>query len=121
MSRKVTKAKQWADLGRVLGYRGVPGLSTQIKNSYARIILPYEHYMARVKNSPAMSPIVANTTPGAAAPATPSKLSINTVPSASMKDESPPSSPLSAVSDNDEEEQARDTLRTSFYLQLEMH
>ncbi|KAL1664298.1 hypothetical protein GGF50DRAFT_101902 [Schizophyllum commune] len=106
----VTKAKQWADLGRVLGYRGVPGLSTQIKNSYARIILPYEHYMARVKNSPAMSPIVANTTPGAAAPATPSKLSINTVPSASMKDESPPSSPLSAVSDNDEEEQARDTL-----------
>ncbi|TFK43830.1 jumonji superfamily protein [Crucibulum laeve] len=55
----VTKGKKWSDLGRVLGYRGIPGLSTQIKNSYTRVILPYEHFCERTRNSPAMSPIIA--------------------------------------------------------------
>ncbi|KAL1740892.1 hypothetical protein HDZ31DRAFT_85171 [Schizophyllum fasciatum] len=98
----VTKAKQWADLGRILGYRGVPGLSTQIKNSYARIILPYEHYMARVKSSVAMSPIVANATPGATVPSTPSKLATEVASSSNMKGESPPSSPLTVSSMSDQ-------------------
>ncbi|KAI0265971.1 PLU-1-like protein-domain-containing protein [Gloeopeniophorella convolvens] len=40
----VTKGKKWADLGRLLGYGGIPGLSTQIKNSYTRVVLPYEHW-----------------------------------------------------------------------------
>ncbi|KAJ7591453.1 jumonji superfamily protein [Mycena floridula] len=48
----VSKAKKWSDLGRILGYRGVPGLSTQIKNSYSRVILPYEHFCERARNSP---------------------------------------------------------------------
>ncbi|KAJ7068692.1 PLU-1-like protein-domain-containing protein [Mycena amicta] len=43
----VTKKKQWSDLGRILGYSGIPGLSTQLKNSYTRVILPYEEYEAR--------------------------------------------------------------------------
>ncbi|KAF7302052.1 Jumonji superfamily protein [Mycena indigotica] len=43
----VTKKKQWSDLGRLLGYSGIPGLSTQLKNSYTRVILPYEEYEAR--------------------------------------------------------------------------
>ncbi|TEB03959.1 hypothetical protein FA13DRAFT_1750867 [Coprinellus micaceus] len=53
----VTKGKKWSDLGRILGYRGIPGLSTQIKNSYTRVILPFEHFCERVKNSPALSPL----------------------------------------------------------------
>lgn len=54
----VTKGKKWSDLGRVLGYRGIPGLSTQIKNSYTRVILPFEHFCERAKNSPAISPLI---------------------------------------------------------------
>jgi histone demethylase JARID1 len=54
---KVSRNKKWADLGRILGYTGVPGLSAQIKNSYTRVILPYEHFCERVRNSPALSPI----------------------------------------------------------------
>ncbi|KAH9833659.1 PLU-1-like protein-domain-containing protein [Rhodofomes roseus] len=52
----VTRNKKWADLGRLLGYTGIPGLSTQMKNSYARVILPYELYRERVRNSPTLSP-----------------------------------------------------------------
>ncbi|KAH6914792.1 PLU-1-like protein-domain-containing protein [Coprinopsis sp. MPI-PUGE-AT-0042] len=48
----VVKGKKWSDLGRILGYRGIPGLSTQLKNSYTRVILPYEHYTQRARNSP---------------------------------------------------------------------
>ena len=55
----MTKGKKWSDLGRILGYRGIPGLSTQIKNSYTRVILPYEHFCDRARNSPAMSPMLA--------------------------------------------------------------
>ncbi|KAJ2930565.1 hypothetical protein H1R20_g6526, partial [Candolleomyces eurysporus] len=54
----VTKGKKWSDLGRVLGYRGIPGLSTQIKNSYTRVILPFEHFCERAKNSPALMPLI---------------------------------------------------------------
>jgi hypothetical protein len=53
----VTRTKKWADLGRILGYTGVPGLSAQIKNSYTRVILPYEHFCEHVRNSPALSPM----------------------------------------------------------------
>ena len=43
----------------MLGYRGVPGLSTQIKSSYARVILPYEHFLERGRNSPAIAATLA--------------------------------------------------------------
>jgi histone demethylase JARID1 len=52
----VTKNRKWADLGHTLGYRGIPGLSTQIKNSYIRVILPFEHFCERGRNSPSSSP-----------------------------------------------------------------
>ncbi|KZT71516.1 hypothetical protein DAEQUDRAFT_724032 [Daedalea quercina L-15889] len=52
----VTRNKKWADLGRLLGYSGIPGLSTQMKNSYSRVILPYENYRERVRNSTTLSP-----------------------------------------------------------------
>ncbi|KIL70324.1 hypothetical protein M378DRAFT_20771 [Amanita muscaria Koide BX008] len=51
----VTKSKKWSDLGRILGYRGIPGLSTQLKTSYSRVILPYEHFCERARNLPAQS------------------------------------------------------------------
>ena len=52
---KVNKGKKWADLGRLLGFSGIPGLSTQIKNSYTRVILPYEHFCERVRSNPSIS------------------------------------------------------------------
>ncbi|TFK25933.1 hypothetical protein FA15DRAFT_638410 [Coprinopsis marcescibilis] len=59
----VTRGKKWSDLGRTLGYRGIPGLSTQIKNSYTRVILPFEHYTQRSRTSPTMSPTVSRDSP----------------------------------------------------------
>lgn len=41
-----------------MGYRGIPGLSTQIKNSYTRVILPFEHYCDRGRNSPTLAQTV---------------------------------------------------------------
>ncbi|KAG6910147.1 hypothetical protein DXG01_012906 [Tephrocybe rancida] len=64
----VTKEKKWSDLGRILGYRGIPGLSTQIKQSYTRVILP---------------------------PKKPSRLSSTLI---NADDTSPPSSPLTDTS-----------------------
>jgi histone demethylase JARID1 len=52
---QVTKGKKWADLGRYLGYTGISGLSTQMKNSYTRVILPYEHWCEHVRASPLAS------------------------------------------------------------------
>jgi histone demethylase JARID1 len=52
---QVTKGKKWADLGRHLGYSGISGLSTQIKNAYTRVILPYEHWCEHVRASPLAS------------------------------------------------------------------
>ena len=54
---KVNKGKKWADLGRLLGFSGIPGLSTQIKNSYTRVILPYEHFCERVRSNPSISKV----------------------------------------------------------------
>lgn len=52
----MTKLRKWSDLGRILGYGGIPGLSTQIKGAYMRIVKPYEDFCARVRTSPSMSP-----------------------------------------------------------------
>ncbi|KDQ64458.1 hypothetical protein JAAARDRAFT_201792 [Jaapia argillacea MUCL 33604] len=95
----VTRSKKWADLGRLLGYGGIPGLSTQIKNSYTRVILPYEHYCDRVRNSPALSP----TTPRDQARTQTSsqlagRLSRLNLPATTRDDTTPPSSPLTATS-----------------------
>ncbi|CAL1700343.1 unnamed protein product [Somion occarium] len=70
----VTRGKKWADIGRLLGYGGIPGLSTQMKNSYARVILPYEHFQDRTKSGSSCNGAKAN------------------------GDDSPPSSPLTATS-----------------------
>jgi hypothetical protein len=53
----VNKSRKWADLGRLLGYTGIPGLSTQLKNAYTRVILPYEEFSKHVKTSPALSQV----------------------------------------------------------------
>ncbi|KZT24551.1 hypothetical protein NEOLEDRAFT_1134959 [Neolentinus lepideus HHB14362 ss-1] len=95
----VTKAKKWADLGRILGYGGIPGLSTQIKNSYTRVILPYEHFQERVRNSSSLSPITSRD------PQLKTHMNIQTgsklsrlSTSAMTDDTTPPSSPLTATS-----------------------
>lgn len=47
----MSKGKKWSEVGRVLGYGGIPGLSTQLRNSYVRIILPYEHFSEGARSS----------------------------------------------------------------------
>src|SRR3984885_4766107 len=95
---KVNKGKKWADLGRLLGFSGIPGLSTQIKNSYTRVILPYEHFCERVRSSPSMSPSRApqpKTQSHMQSAGKPSRLSSTVTNGQEM---SPPSSPLSTTS-----------------------
>ncbi|RDB19939.1 Lysine-specific demethylase lid [Hypsizygus marmoreus] len=96
----VTKDKKWSDLGRLLGYRGIPGLSTQIKNSYTRVILPYEDFCERAaRNSPGMSPTARD-------PQLKTHINIQSAGNMSRlgstvttaDDTSPPSSPLTATS-----------------------
>ncbi|KAG1805191.1 PLU-1-like protein-domain-containing protein [Suillus subaureus] len=93
----VTKNKKWGDLGALLGYRGIPGLSTQIKNSYTRVILPYEHFCDCVRNSPTLS-----TSPAAARdPQLKTHMNIQTAthPLTFPRERgSPPSSPLTSTS-----------------------
>lgn len=93
----MTKNKKWGDLGALLGYRGIPGLSTQIKNSYTRVILPYEHFCDCVRNSPTLS-----TSPTAARdPQLKTHMNIQTAthPLTSPRERgSPPSSPLTSTS-----------------------
>ncbi|KAF8914272.1 jumonji superfamily protein [Gymnopilus junonius] len=91
----VTKGKKWSDLGRILGYRGIPGLSTQIKNSYTRVILPFEHFCERARNSPAMSPARDAHLKTHINIQKPSRLSTSVTASG---DTSPPASPLTTTS-----------------------
>ncbi|KAH8591422.1 PLU-1-like protein-domain-containing protein [Bisporella sp. PMI_857] len=48
---KVCKLKKWAEIGRDLGYSGkiMSSLSTSLKNSYQRWLLPYEEYLRLAK------------------------------------------------------------------------
>ncbi|TBU33002.1 PLU-1-like protein-domain-containing protein [Dichomitus squalens] len=96
----VTRDKKWADLGRLLGYTGIPGLATQIRNSYNRVILPYEQFCERVRNSPALSPVKAR---DAALKTHTNIQTSSTLPQLSTSDstvgdDSPPPSPLTATS-----------------------
>ncbi|WPH03898.1 PLU-1-domain-containing protein [Acrodontium crateriforme] len=47
----VCKAKRWAEVGRELGYSGkiMSSLSTSLKNSYQKWLLPYEEYLRLAK------------------------------------------------------------------------
>ncbi|KAJ3507087.1 hypothetical protein NLJ89_g6503 [Agrocybe chaxingu] len=93
----VSKGKKWSDLGRILGYRGIPGLSTQIKNSYTRVILPFEHFCER--NSPVATAAPRDshlkTHSNAQSSGKSSRLSATVT---STEDTSPPASPLTATS-----------------------
>ncbi|RPD66829.1 hypothetical protein L226DRAFT_529234 [Lentinus tigrinus ALCF2SS1-7] len=96
----VTRDKKWADLGRLLGYTGIPGLATQLRNSYSRVILPYEQFCERVRNSPALSP---NKQRDANLKTHTNIQSISGIgrlstPVSNVDDDSPPSSPLSSTS-----------------------
>lgn len=48
---RVCKLKKWAEVGRELGYSGkiMSSLSTSLKNSYQRWLLPYEEYLRYAK------------------------------------------------------------------------
>src|ERR1700760_4426539 len=48
---RVCKGKRWAEVGRDLGYSGkiMSSLSTSLKNSYQKWLLPYEEYLRLAK------------------------------------------------------------------------
>lgn len=79
---QVTAAGQWASIGDVLGYAGVEGAPSEIKNSYECIILPYEHHMARIKDT-AMIPVPP---PSAAVPPSPRVISARNHLSETVRD-----------------------------------
>ncbi|EJU06319.1 hypothetical protein DACRYDRAFT_60996 [Dacryopinax primogenitus] len=53
----VIKDRAWAEVARKLGYGQGGVLSTQLKQAYQRIILPYDKFEEHVRNSPAQSPL----------------------------------------------------------------
>ncbi|KAK7049753.1 hypothetical protein VNI00_005784 [Paramarasmius palmivorus] len=92
----VNKGKKWQEVARILGYRGIPGLANQIKNSYTRVILPYEDFCERGKNTPSTPPRGATKKPTHVNTGTPSKLS--RLSATASNPGSAPSSPLTATS-----------------------
>ncbi|KIY73862.1 hypothetical protein CYLTODRAFT_416517 [Cylindrobasidium torrendii FP15055 ss-10] len=69
----VNRDKKWADLGRLLGFRGVQNLTGQIKQSYIKIILPYEIFCERNRSTSAspFKPSSSRDTGGLTSPLTP--------------------------------------------------
>ncbi|KAJ1983657.1 hypothetical protein H4R33_004671 [Dimargaris cristalligena] len=55
---KVTAAKKWAEIGRVLNYHraSCTSLSNSLKKAYTNIVLPYELYLAKVKKTEPTTP-----------------------------------------------------------------
>ncbi|KIK67658.1 hypothetical protein GYMLUDRAFT_54436 [Collybiopsis luxurians FD-317 M1] len=91
----VTKGKKWPEVARILGYSSVQGLSTQIKNSYARVILPYEDFCERGRNTPLSPP---QGKPSVTIPSTNGKAPHSSATPAHTGDDSTASSPLTASS-----------------------
>ncbi|KAF9511580.1 hypothetical protein BS47DRAFT_1394971 [Hydnum rufescens UP504] len=48
----VTLNRLWGDIGRAMGYEGIVGVSTQLKNAYTRIIHPFDAFVAQVRGLP---------------------------------------------------------------------
>ncbi|KAF5393073.1 hypothetical protein D9757_001208 [Collybiopsis confluens] len=90
----VTKGKSWPEVARILGYTSVQGLATQIKNSYYRVILPYEDFCERGRNTP-VSP---QTKPVVTIPVTNDKAPHSSATPTHTGDDSTASSPLTASS-----------------------
>lgn len=112
----VTKHRKWSDIGRLLGYGAIPGLSTQLKISYQRIIQPYEDFCERSKASPTNAKT--HSAPNSAATST-TKVADNSIPSSPLTDtsdevESPKKTPSTSkpnpptTQDSDEETNDRE-------------
>ncbi|KAF8313245.1 hypothetical protein DL93DRAFT_1185349 [Clavulina sp. PMI_390] len=65
----VTRNRLWGDIGRVMGYDGLVGVSTQLKTAYSKIIYPFDTFVAQVRGTTLDSPATqkyatrSNTTP----------------------------------------------------------
>ncbi|KAJ3826753.1 jumonji superfamily protein [Lentinula raphanica] len=94
----VNRGKKWTEVARTLGYTNVPGLYAQLKNSYARVILPYESFCERGRNTP-VSPPHSSATKLPIHIQTPDKESHSNATSTNIgEDDSTASSPLTASS-----------------------
>ncbi|THV08208.1 hypothetical protein K435DRAFT_824791 [Dendrothele bispora CBS 962.96] len=89
----VNKARKWIDIGRAMGYIGLPTLPSQLRNAYTRVILPYEHFCERGRSTPTSPPRASQNR--AQVNGTPGK---STQPTQNGGDISAPSSPLTARS-----------------------
>jgi histone demethylase JARID1 len=89
---QVIKNKKWADLGRLMGYTAIPGLSAQLNKSYTRVILPYEDFCARARSMPSAASSTSN-----APSQRPSSLSLDTSQSVNST-KSEVNSPMSTTS-----------------------
>ena len=90
----------WADLAWLLGYTGVPGLATQIHNSYNLAIRPHEQPRERARNPAALLPSKPRD-PGLKTHTniqTSTTLPQLSTAESAADDDSPPSSPLTATS-----------------------
>lgn len=85
---KVCKGKKWAEIGRDLGYSGkiMSSLSTSLKKSYERWLLPYEEYLKLAK--PGVQQMLENENGG---PFTPSPSPIKKAPSSQSQHNTPAS------------------------------
>ncbi|KAF2483535.1 PLU-1-like protein-domain-containing protein [Neohortaea acidophila] len=87
----VCKGKRWAEVGRDLGYSGkiMSSLSTSLKNSYQKWLLPYEEYLRVAKPGVHQQIEMANGGPYTPSPGTsPAKKSQMTTP-LTAKEEAP--------------------------------
>ncbi|KAG8920802.1 hypothetical protein FRC01_000584 [Tulasnella sp. 417] len=55
----VSRAEQWGEVARAMGYGGIPNVSTVLSNAYAQIILPFKQSPDQIQKStstPSLSP-----------------------------------------------------------------
>lgn len=83
----MSKNKKWGELAGLMGYQPIPGLASQLKNSYTKIILPFENYSDHVRSAPVPDATNPLTTEAPAAPPAQPELG------------SAPASPLSQLSE----------------------
>ena len=86
---QVCKGKRWAEVGRDLGYSGkiMSSLSTSLKNSYQKWLLPYEEYLRLAKPGVQQQMEMLNGGPYTPSPGpSPAKKSQTSTPTGGMED-----------------------------------
>ncbi|KAF2754810.1 PLU-1-domain-containing protein [Pseudovirgaria hyperparasitica] len=96
---KVCKGKKWAEIGRDLGYSGkiMSSLSTSLKNSYSKWLLPYEEWLKHSKPGVQRQMEFENGGPYTPSPSPMKKMSQHATPTPGFQDDSPAMKASSAL------------------------